>query len=361
MNRKQNIQDKDSFFQAGRNLLEKVHKAEFVDSEDVLLSWKEVENRLESKRSKRLQIRYAFSAVAASAVILLAVGIGWWQSGREEPTLSLSLLDQDVPVLPVDEVILFASNDRMQLKDESSVKYGKDGEPELDGQVVKKFTEHKKEEGANEINQIVVPKGRKADITFSDGTKIYVNAGSRVIYPVLFKEDRREIVVEGEVYLDVKKDPSRPFIVKTKDFEVKVLGTQFNICAYKEDAVSSVVLVEGKVEVETMNNKKSVLSPNQLILIDDGDSNIKDVDVFEYICWKDNIMLLNDRTAGDVFERLSRHYGRRIVCDGRIKNIPVSGKLDLREKPEDVVNRLCHSLYLTYSLEENEDIIISKK
>ncbi len=187
MNRKQNIQDKDSFFQAGRNLLEKVHKAEFVDSEDVLLSWKEVENRLESKRSKRLQIRYAFSAVAASAVILLAVGIGWWQSGREEPTLSLSLLDQDVPVLPVDEVILFASNDRMQLKDESSVKYGKDGEPELDGQVVKKFTEHKKEEGANEINQIVVPKGRKADITFSDGTKIYVNAGSRVIYPFLFK------------------------------------------------------------------------------------------------------------------------------------------------------------------------------
>lgn len=361
VSRKQNIQDKESFFQVGRDLLEKVHKVEVVNREDVLLSWKEVENRLESKRLQKMRIRYLFSAVAASVAILLAVGIRLWQSGSEESSLSLNLLEQDIPVLPADEVILFASNDRVQLKDESSVKYGKDGRPELDDQVVKRFTEHKNEEETDEINQIVVPEGRKADITFSDGTKMYVNAGSRVIYPALFKEDKREIVVEGEVYLDVKKDPSRPFIVKTKDFEVKVLGTQFNICAYKEDAVSSVVLVEGKVEVETMDKKKSVLVPNQLISIDDRGSNINEVDVFEYICWKDNIMLLNGRTIGDVFERLSRHYGRRIVCDSLVRNIPVSGKLDLREKLEDVVNILCQSLYLAYSLDENKNIVVSKK
>lgn len=361
MSREQNIQDKDSFFQAGRILLKKVHKVESIDSEDVLLSWKEVEDRLESKCSQRLRIRYVFSAVAASIAILLVAGIGLWQSGRDESSLSLNLLEQNDPVLSADEVILFASNDRIQLKDESSVKYGKDGQPELDDLAVKKVTEHKKEEVVNDINQIVVPKGRKADIIFSDGTKMYVNASSRVIYPALFKNDRREIVVEGEVYLDVKKDPSRPFIVKTKDFEVKVLGTQFNICAYKEDAATSVVLVEGKVEVETTNKKKVVLFSNQLMSVDDKGPNIKEVDVFEYICWKDNIMLLNARTAGNVFDRLSRHYGRRIVCDSQIGNIPVSGKLDLREKLEDVVNILCQSLYLTYSVNENKDIIISKK
>ena len=213
MSREQNIQDKDSFFQAGRILLKKVHKVESIDSEDVLLSWKEVEDRLESKCSQRLRIRYVFSAVAASIAILLVAGIGLWQSGRDESSLSLNLLEQNDPVLSADEVILFASNDRIQLKDESSVKYGKDGQPELDDLAVKKVTEHKKEEVVNDINQIVVPKGRKADIIFSDGTKMYVNASSRVIYPALFKNDRREIVVEGEVYLDVKKDPSRPFIV----------------------------------------------------------------------------------------------------------------------------------------------------
>lgn len=361
MSKERNIQDKDSFFQAGMDLLERVHEAEAVDMEEVLSSWKEVEKQFESKRSHRLRIRYIFSAVAASVAILLAVGGGLWQSGKSESSVSLSLLEQDVPVLSADEVILFASNDRLQLKDASSVKYGKDGQPELDEQVVKKITEEKKEKGTNGINQIVVPKGRKADITFSDGTKMYVNAGSRVIYPALFDDDRREIVVEGEVYLDVKKDLARPFIVKTKDFEVKVLGTQFNVCAYKEDAAASVVLVEGKVEVETEDKKKSVLNPNQLISIDDEGMRVRDVNVFEYICWKDNIMLLDERKVGDIVERLSRHYGRRIVCDGLTENIPVSGKLDLREKPEDVVNILCQSLYLTYSVDENGNIIISKK
>ena len=360
MNRKRNIQDKDSFFQVGKNLLEKVHKVESVDYEDALLSWKEVESQFENQRVQKVRIRYLFSAVAASVAILLAVGIGFWQLEKKESPLSLSLLEQNDPVLSADEVILFASNDQIELKDESSVKYGKDGQPKLDDQIVTKKTEQKKETGRG-INQIIVPKGRKVDITFSDGTKMYVNAGSRVIYPALFEDDRREIIVEGEVYLDVKKDPSRPFIVKTKGFDVKVLGTQFNICAYNEDTAASVVLVEGKVEVETMNKEKTLLSPNQLISIDDNGSDIKEVDVFEYICWKDNIMLLNGRTAGDVFERLSRHYGRQIVCSSQIDDIPLSGKLDLREKPEDVVNILCQSLYLTYEVDENKNIIISKK
>ena len=70
---------------------------------------------------------------------------------------------------------------------------------------------------------------------------MYVNAGTRVFYPAVFKKDKREILVEGEVFLEVEKDPSRPFIVKTNRFEVKVLGTQFNVCAYKEDAFTSVV------------------------------------------------------------------------------------------------------------------------
>ncbi|WP_303025895.1 FecR family protein, partial [uncultured Parabacteroides sp.] len=305
MNREQNIKDRNSFFQAGRYLLEKVHETESVDRDDVLLSWKEVESRLESEHSHKLRIRYVFSAVAASVAILLAVGIGFWKYGNDKPGVSLSLLEQEIPDLPDNEVVLFAQNDKMQLKDEASVKYREDGQPELDEQVVKKISGREKEDARKAINQIVVPKGRKADIIFSDGTKMYVNAGSRVIYPAVFEKGKREIIVEGEVYLDVKKDPARPFIVKTKDFEVKVLGTQFNICAYKEDLVSSVVLVEGKVEVETTNKEKAVLSPNQLISIDDEGTEVKEVDVFEYICWKNNMMLLNNRTAGDVFERLS--------------------------------------------------------
>ena len=360
--KKTNIQ-KESFFQAGQELLQKVRKSETVCDADVRASWKRLEARLDRERTRKLRIRYGWSALAASVALLLAVGVGFWVTERDDSAVSLSLLDKEVPALNENEVVLIAQNDRMQLKDESSVVYGEDGQADLKEQVVKKVSEpetKKKEE--TKINQIVVPKGRKVDITFSDGTKMYVNAGSRVIYPALFAKDKREIVVEGEVYLDVRKDPSRPFIVKTKEFEVKVLGTQFNVCAYEEDAESSVVLVEGKVEVQTeTGNGKTTLAPNQLIAVSEGGTSVKEVDVFEYICWKDNMMLLNNRTVGEVAERLSRHYGRSIVCEADVENIPISGKLDLREETEDVVNILCQSLYLAYHIDENNRIVLTKK
>lgn len=365
MNKKRDIENwEELFFQAGRDLVEKVHEAESVDREELLSSWKEVEARVDGKPVRRVRLRRIFLAVAASVAVLLAVGAGLWMWEKDEETLSVSLLEQEMPDLSDEEVVLVAEGDRMQLKDESSVKYGKDGEPELkEGQIVKKIAQKEKEpeKKALAVSQIVVPKGRKADITFSDGTKMYVNSGSRVIYPSLFEKDKREIIVEGEVYLEVTKDPGRPFIVKTKGFDVKVLGTQFNICAYSEDASASVVLVEGKVEVETTGKRKATLNPNQLISIRGEEEEIKEVDVFEYICWKDNIMMLNGRTAGEVFEQLSRRYGCRIVYDGETGNIPVSGKLDLREKPEDVVHILCQSLYLTYSVDADKNIIITKK
>ena len=382
--KKTNIQ-KESFFQAGQELLQKVRKSETVCDADVRASWKRLEVRLDRERTRKLRIRYGWSAVAASVALLLAVGVGFWVTERDDSAVSLSLLDKEVPALNENEVVLIAQNDRMQLKDESSVVYGEDGQADLKEQVVKKVSEPEtKKEEETKINQIVVPKGRKVDITFSDGTKMYVNAGSRVIYPALFAKDKREIVVEGEVYLDVRKDPSRPFIVKTKEFEVKVLGiqkdpsrpfivktkefevkvlgTQFNVCAYEEDSEASVVLVEGKVEVQTeTGNGKTTLAPNQLIAVSEGGTSVKEVDVFEYICWKDNMMLLNNRTVGEVIERLSRHYGRSIVCEADVENIPISGKLDLREETEDVVNILCQSLYLAYHIDENNRIVLTKK
>lgn len=365
MNKKRDIEEwEELFFQAGRDLVEKIREAESVDRGELLSSWKEVEAKVDDRSARHVRLRRVFLAVAASVAVLLAVGAGLWIWEKDEDALSISLLDQEMPDLSDEEVVLVAEGDRMQLKDESSVKYGKDGEPELEeGQVVKKIVKKEKEteKKALAVSQIVVPKGRKADITFSDGTKMYVNSGSRVIYPSLFEKDKREIIVEGEVYLDVKRDPACPFIVKTKGFEVKVLGTQFNLCAYSEDASASVVLVEGKVEVETAGKRKATLSPNQLISIRGEEEEIREVDVFEYICWKDNIMLLNGRTAGEVFERLSRRYGCRIVYDEEIGSIPVSGKLDLREKPEDVVHILCQSLYLTYSVDADKHIIITKK
>lgn len=359
MNKKQHILNKQSFEQAGNDLLRKVHDAEPDKRQEALASWQEIEARLNRpKTTFRLRTHYVWS-VAASIAVLLSIGIYYWMDSEKETAMSLALLENTTS-LSGDEIVLIESDDKMQLKDESSIRYDVDGKSNVEEHVVKKETSDEKKEKKEEINQIIVPKGRRADITFSDGTKMYVNAGTRVFYPAVFRKDKREILVEGEVYLDVKKDPSRPFIVKTNGFDVKVLGTQFNVCAYKEDASASVVLVDGRVEVNAGKKEKSVLSPNQMIEINDKSTEIKEVDVFEFICWKDNMMMLNDRKVGETLDRLSRYYGRTILYGEEIRDIPISGKLDLRENMEDVINILCLSLFLEYKTDANNNILISK-
>ncbi len=181
-----------------------------------------------------------------------------------------------------------------------------------------------------------------------------------MIYPAVFAKDKREILVTGEAYLDVTPDSSRPFIVKTNAFNVKVLGTQFNVCVYGDEPKASVVLVEGRVEVENDKHVKEVLAPNQMIELGNKGVSIKEVDVFEYICWKDNLMQVNDRKVGDVLNKLARYYGRTIVFDKEIAEIPLSGKLDLRGSLEDVVEIICQSLFLRQETDKENNIIILK-
>ena len=100
-----------------------------------------------------------------------------------------------------------------------------------------------------EFNQLIVPNGKRSTLILEDGTKLWVNAGSRIVYPVTFADKKREIYVNGEVFLEVTPDKKRPFIVKTKEMDVQVLGTSFNVMAYETDESSSVVLVTGAVQV----------------------------------------------------------------------------------------------------------------
>lgn len=87
-----------------------------------------------------------------------------------------------------------------------------------------------------------------------------MNSGTKVTYPAVFAKEKREIYVDGEVYLDVKRDVSRPFYVKTEGMSIEVLATSFGFCAYHEDKEASVILIFGKVEVETNAKQKVTLS-----------------------------------------------------------------------------------------------------
>ena len=278
MKNKKTIYNSDEFRKTVQCLTEKIREADELESVDVDKSFQDVMKRVgrEKKVPHRRHIyRWSLSIAAA---IALALVMNWWSTNVDEGTeLDIALLN-DTTSICGDEVILITDNQAMNLKNDASLKYDTLGSSNIQ-QYALNTKISQASSVKNEMHQIMVPNGKRADITFSDGTRIYINSGSKVIYPDIFEERKREILVEGEVYLDVAKRKDCPFVVKTREFDIRVLGTSFNVCAYREDEAASVVLVRGSVEVTTENKSKVRLAPNQLVDIKGNKTQVRKVDV----------------------------------------------------------------------------------
>ena len=222
------------------------------------------------------------------------------------------------------------------------LEYTKEGNININSEKTITKKEERKEDKIQTFNQLIVPIGKRSSITFTDGSQIWVNAGSRVIYPAQFTADSREIFIEGEIFLDIVHDTKRPFIVKTRKMEIRDLGTQFGVSAYDNEANSHVVLVEGKVEIETKGERKSTLNPNQLFLYNNksNEKSIHQVNTQDYVAWKDGYYQFNHQKLDIVLEKLCKYYGIKIHWDEKIHELTCSGKLDLKENPEKVLNAL---------------------
>lgn len=160
--------------------------------------------------------------------------------------------------------------------------------------------------------------GEKSYLSFTDGTKIILNAGSRLKYPAGFNGDKREVYLEGEAYFVVNHDDKKPFIVRTGKFTTFDLGTVFNVKAYPNENNFSVAVVSGKVKItEDKDNsqaKEIILKPSLQFTHNKitGVDNIKEFDYFQVIGWKDNLLIFKDRPMKEVLTVLYRTYGIQI-------------------------------------------------
>ncbi len=289
--------------------------------------------------------------IAASVALLF--GSVWYfrNSGSVQQDMDyLSMLEnmKQSDTRSINSVQLILSNDEAILIDgkEPCVEYKEDGTVNVGSVNINstgKINASEKKDPVRAYNQLIVPVGKRSMITFHDGTKLWVNSGSKVIYPEFFEENKREIFVEGEVFLDVvSQENKRPFIVKTKQLDVVVLGTQFNVSAYKSEKEMKVVLVNGKVEVQTHENEKSILSPNQMFSYNTltRENSITHVNVNEYVFWKDGYYQFERQKMNIIFQKVSSFYGVDIEWNEQLNNLTCSGKLDLKDNIDDVLNSL---------------------
>lgn len=210
-------------------------------------------------------------------------------------------------------------------------------------------TEIKKEEGERVIYQdnstqeskavmheLGVPRGKRIDLILADGTKVWLNSESVLKFPTRFDGKQRVVQLEGEAYFEVAENAHQPFIVKTSDLNVRVLGTHFNVCSYQAAKTIDMALVEGKVAFYSISkayeeDNAVLLRPNQRAVFDKRTShaNIERCNAKNYCSWHKGVLVFDKEPFSRLKTRLERWYDIDIQNDNlKLEQVAFSGKFD---------------------------------
>lgn len=307
-----------------------------------------------SKRRERhrkvLQMRW----YAAAAVVVMAIGLSFYMLSYDLPvqereisrtvilpgTRQAQLALEDGNVIDVnkkEQVSVVMDGVRVEYK-KGILSY----QPAQNSSLSEKV-----EEEAVSSNELVIPRGGENTVVLADGTTVYLNAGSKLIYPVRFTGNRRMVTLEGEAYFDVTRDVNRPFVVHTHLGDVTVFGTAFNVNAYVDSPVCYTTLVHGKVSFTVPGRKSVTLLPGEQVVVSSESIEKQTVDVDEYVGWMKGTYTFNNRSLEEIMKTFERWYDIQIYFETpALRNIAYSGSL----KRYGTINSFLDALELTGDL-----------
>jgi len=305
--------------------------------------------------------------MAAAAILLILVSISgiYYFSHTENVFDQMSQTFDQAQTEGATRLILGDGNEVKIDKKESMIQYSPKGEnividsiKEVSQKMPKKTV----------FNTIVVPYGKRAHIILSEGTKVWLNSGSKLIYPAFFEEDSRNVYLEGEGIFDVVHSVSKPFFVRTRDIEIKVLGTIFNVSVYPDDEYTRAILAHGKIEVTTkkslfLSGEKSVLMPGDMVVFNREENHLTQYQVnpADYMSWRDGYFIFKSEKLDNILKRLGRYYNvNMIIQDPALKEETFSGSLDLKRSPEEVLGMIVKTMPFRIKYENNNILINSK-
>lgn len=213
----------------------------------------------------------------------------------------------------------------------------------------------------NEVNELVVPYGKRSKVKLEDGTEIWLNSGSVLKFPTHFSGEKREVSLKGEMYAEVAADSKKPFIVHTAHFDVQVYGTRFNVSAYEDEAVPSCVLVDGIVGFRPESGPETRMKANEKVLYDGKQCEKRKVSASRYTCWKEGYLELDDANMVDVLNRIGRYYNLSFNFGDKkqLTGKRCSGKIYLSDNIDNVLTTIS-LLYSTDYRKEERTIFISE-
>lgn len=320
-----------------KTMQEKIHSYKNSDAEQAF-------NKFLKARSQRSKRRTLYRILSGAAVV--AVGFGIWGIVKTEsyntPILQVAKIEQQSPNMTSDKPIL-TLGDGTQMNvwgEDIHFKETEKGQQIMLGDSL--LSQKKDSTAAPSYNILKVPSMCDFHFTLSDGTKVWMNASSTLKYPTKFASDSRTIYASGEIYLEVAKDTDRPFHVITKDIDINVLGTAFNIRAYSNEQETSVTLAEGKVSAEVKGNKYTLTPGKQLELEKTfGGVSVKKVDIDEILAWTKGYYVFKNSRLAKVANTLQNWYGVTIMMTSEISSTTTyTGVVNKKEELEVFLRRL---------------------
>lgn len=311
------------------------------------------------RRGHSGRIRIVRWVAVVAAVWVLALGVTLWMTfGKKENVAPLPVASKIIPAGEKKATLTLADGTEVHVEEITARVLQEKGMniEYRNGEIVY----HKSEEETTEVvyNKLEVPRGGECMIKLDDGTKVWVNAETKLKYPVVFVGDRREVVLEGEAFFDVAKN-EKPFIVKTSFGDVRVLGTAFGISAYASEPESYTTLVRGKVSVEREGMKPVVILPGeQVVTFKDGKMIKQEVDVEEFVGWKDGIYVFKEKSLGEIMKTLERWYNVSVdFQDKSLVDLPFTGNLKRYDDINVFFDALTRTGDMKYRVEGNQVIL----
>lgn len=271
-----------------------------------------------------------------AAVLVLVSAIGTWQYQKNTPTHKLL----DFAAQNVTKKSLNRKQESLKSSSDVPVFSGNEEENIIT---------------ANDFNTLVVGEGQRSVIKLPDGTKVWLNSEARLIYPVKFSGDTREVYLDGEAYFDVVHDKAHPFYVRASNMDIKVLGTEFYVSSDAENNSNYAVLVKGSIAFSTgtwLNKIERKLVPGQQIRYDLKENKllIAEVKTVEFQSWKDGYVDINSESLDVIVQRVAKYYNITISTGSLdLSGEKFSGRLDFQRNADDVLNILCEGTPYAYN------------
>lgn len=315
------------------------------DQEKVREALNRVENKIFStpiKREQKKSLSFKWLQIAATIILALSISIYFILNNdkiKSVDSLTSTTGNEDIPPAVKRASVVLSNGTTLELDEAEEgiviaedVHY-RDGRKALKNPVKQEVT-------------IQTPRGGTYQVTLSDGTRVWLNAESKIVYNPSSPLGNRTLYLEGEAYLEVQKDTENPFIVNTKNQSIQVLGTKFNVSAYPEDIRTVTTLVDGLVDVySALNDEESQLFKDpekqaiNCVRLYPGEqsqliNNVIDkrlVDVSTYIAWKQGLITFKNDQLEHVIKKIERWYD----VEFEVKNWPENMTID-GEVPSDI-------------------------